>query len=106
MPTDATTIYAGIFLFIIYLALLLSAGLMSFKKGHTVIGIVGFIFPPLWLAGALMPPKKKESHSAAAASQPKTSHSKTSQPKSNGSTSTAATSHSNSHSKKKRRRHK
>jgi hypothetical protein len=48
-----------VMLFLIYLALLLSAGLMTLRKGHTVLAIVGLVIPPLWLVGAMMPPRKE-----------------------------------------------
>ena len=94
-PLGPTEIYIGIFLFIIYLALLFSAGLMSFRRGHKVIGIVGFFFPPIWLAGALMPPKRKQATSTGAPAKPKKK-----EPQPAG----VAPQSKNTHSKKKRRR--
>ena len=40
---------------ILYLVLLLVLGVMSFRKGHWVLGLIGFIFPVLWLIGAILP---------------------------------------------------
>jgi hypothetical protein len=40
----------------IYLAALISLGVMTLRKGHTVLFVVGIIFPLLWIIGALMPP--------------------------------------------------
>jgi hypothetical protein len=31
---------------------------MTFRKGHWVLGIIGFIFPFLWLIGAIMPSRR------------------------------------------------
>ena len=31
---------------------------MTFRKGHTLLGIVGIILPILWLIGAFMPAKE------------------------------------------------
>jgi len=45
----------GFTLGIIYLVLLLVLGVMSFRKGHWVLGLIGFIFPVLWLIGAILP---------------------------------------------------
>lgn len=40
----------------IYLAALISLGVMTLRKGHTVLFVVGIIFPLLWIIGALMAP--------------------------------------------------
>lgn len=45
----------GFTLGIIYLVLLLVLGVLSFRKGHWVLGLIGFIFPLLWLVGAILP---------------------------------------------------
>ncbi|HJZ27954.1 MAG TPA: hypothetical protein VJ370_16870 [Streptosporangiaceae bacterium] len=45
----------GFTLGIIYLVLLLVLGVLSFRKGHWVLGLIGFIFPVLWLIGAILP---------------------------------------------------
>jgi len=37
------------------LVLLLVLGVLSFRKGHWVLGLIGFIFPLLWLVGAILP---------------------------------------------------
>jgi hypothetical protein len=41
---------------IIYLVLLFTLAVLSFRKGHWVLGLIGFIFPLLWVVGAIMPP--------------------------------------------------
>ena len=43
----------------IYFVLLVTLGLLTIRKGHLVLFIVGFIFPLLWLAGALMPSRSR-----------------------------------------------
>jgi cadmium resistance protein CadD (predicted permease) len=43
---------------IIYLVLLFTLADMSFRKGHWVLGLIGFIFPVLWLVGALLPRRR------------------------------------------------
>jgi hypothetical protein len=43
---------------IIYLVLLFTLAVLSFRKGHWVLGLVGFIFPVLWIVGAIMPPRR------------------------------------------------
>ena len=44
---------------ILYIVLLLTLGLMSIRKGHWVMFIIGIIFPLFWLIGALMPPRQE-----------------------------------------------
>ena len=40
---------------ILYLVLLFTVAIMSFRKGHWVLGLIGFIFPILWFVGAILP---------------------------------------------------
>jgi hypothetical protein len=44
---------------IIYLVLLFTLAVLSFRKGHWVFGLIGFIFPPLWVIGAILPSKRR-----------------------------------------------
>ena len=39
----------------IYLVLLFTVAVLSFRKGHWVLGLFGFFFPVLWLIGAVLP---------------------------------------------------
>ena len=48
----------GIGLGILYLVLLCTLAVKSFRKGHWVLGLIGFIFPLLWLIGAILPAKR------------------------------------------------
>ncbi|MBV9207572.1 MAG: hypothetical protein JO037_19720 [Actinobacteria bacterium] len=43
---------------IIYLVLLLTLAVLSFRKGHWVLGLFGFIFPVLWVIGAILPARR------------------------------------------------
>jgi choline-glycine betaine transporter len=43
---------------IIYLILVLTLGVMSIRKGHWVMFIIGFFLPFFWLIGALMPSRR------------------------------------------------
>ena len=43
---------------IIYLVLLFTIAVISFRKGHWVLGLIGFLFPLLWLVGALLPRRR------------------------------------------------
>lgn len=41
---------------ILYVVLLLVLGVMSIRKGHWIMFIVGIFLPVFWIIGALMPP--------------------------------------------------
>jgi hypothetical protein len=41
---------------ILYFVLLITLGVLCVRKGHWVLFIIGFIFPVLWLIGAIMQP--------------------------------------------------
>ncbi len=41
---------------LLYLILLFTTGVMTLRKGHWLLFIIGFIFPILWIIGALMQP--------------------------------------------------
>ena len=41
---------------VLYLVLLFTLAIMTFRKGHWVLGLIGFIFPILWIIGAILPP--------------------------------------------------
>ncbi len=43
---------------IIYLVLIFTVALMTFRKGHWILGIIGFFFPILWLIGAVLPSRR------------------------------------------------
>ena len=43
-------------LVVLYIALFVSLGMSTFRKGHQVLFWVGIIFPVLWIVGAIMPP--------------------------------------------------
>jgi hypothetical protein len=42
---------------LIYFFLLFTVCLMTFQKGHVVLGILGIFVPFLWLIGAILPAK-------------------------------------------------
>jgi len=48
----------GVLLGVIYLVLLVTLGIMTLRKGHWVMFIIGLIFPILWLVGAIMPSRR------------------------------------------------
>src|SRR5262249_780089 len=41
-------------LFLLYLVCLFTVCLLTFRKGHFILGILGIIFPFLWLIGAVL----------------------------------------------------
>jgi ABC-type multidrug transport system permease subunit len=43
---------------ILYLILVVTLGVMSVRKGHWVMFIIGFFLPFFWLIGALMPSRR------------------------------------------------
>jgi hypothetical protein len=43
---------------IIYIALLFTVMVVTFRKGHWVLGLIGFFIPVLWLIGAILPSKR------------------------------------------------
>lgn len=45
----------GFTLGIVYLVLLFVFAVLSFRKGHWVLGLIGFVFPVLWIIGAILP---------------------------------------------------
>ena len=47
--------FGGLFL---YLIILFTLGLMTLRKGHWVMFIVGIFIPLFWLVGAVIPPAK------------------------------------------------
>jgi hypothetical protein len=44
---------------IIYLFLVLTLAVLTFRKGHWVLGLIGFVFPVLWLIGAILPGRRR-----------------------------------------------
>ncbi|MGE5286561.1 MAG: hypothetical protein ACM3ML_05025 [Micromonosporaceae bacterium] len=42
----------------IYLVLLFTVAILTFRKGHWILGVIGIIFPILWLIGAVLPDRR------------------------------------------------
>jgi hypothetical protein len=42
----------------IYFVLLITLGVLTFRKGHWVLGLIGFFIPVLWLIGAILPTRR------------------------------------------------
>jgi hypothetical protein len=49
--------FAGVMLFTIYIVCLFTVCMLTFQKGHILLGIVGIFLPFLWLIGAILPAK-------------------------------------------------
>ena len=47
---------AEVVLGVLYFVLLVTLGIMSIRKGHWIMFIIGFFIPLFWLIGALLPP--------------------------------------------------
>ena len=45
----------SVVLVVLYIALLCTVGIMTFRKGYLAFGILGFVFPIFWLIGAVLP---------------------------------------------------
>jgi hypothetical protein len=43
---------------VLYVILLITLGIISLRKGHWVMFIIGLFFPLFWLIGALLPRKR------------------------------------------------
>jgi len=43
----------------LYLVLLVTLAVLTFRKGHWVLGLIGFIFPLLWVIGAILPSRRR-----------------------------------------------
>jgi hypothetical protein len=48
----------GIGFGILYVVLLITLGVLTLRKGHWVMFIVGFFLPIFWLIGAVIPPTR------------------------------------------------
>ncbi len=50
--------WTSVFLFLVlYLTMLFTICVLTFKKGHVALGIAGIFIPFLWLIGAVIPAK-------------------------------------------------
>jgi hypothetical protein len=48
----------------IYLAALVSLGVSTLRRGHTILFLFGIFVPLLWIMGALMPPTPRAAGAA------------------------------------------
>lgn len=47
---------------ILYLVLLFTVAVITFRKGHWVLGLIGIFIPILWLLGAILPARPGSSY--------------------------------------------
>jgi len=52
------TVIGGL-LGILYIVLLITLGIISLRKGHWIMFILGIFVPLFWLIGALLPPRRR-----------------------------------------------
>jgi hypothetical protein len=48
----------GGLLAVLYVVLLVTLGIMTIRKGHWVMFLVGIFIPIFWIIGAIMPPRQ------------------------------------------------
>jgi hypothetical protein len=58
MPVLAVSTGAGFLFGAIYVVLLITLGILSIRKGHWIMFIIGIFIPLFWIIGALMPPTR------------------------------------------------
>jgi hypothetical protein len=58
MSLAASATLTGGLLGIIYVVLLVTVGIISIRKGHWVMFIVGLFIPLFWFIGALLPRRR------------------------------------------------
>lgn len=59
-PPLATSAGAWVGLGLLYFVLLVTLGIISIRKGHWVMFLIGIFFPLFWLIGALLPPRRPD----------------------------------------------
>jgi hypothetical protein len=52
-----------IFFMALYLLLLFTLAVITLRKGHWVIGIIGIFIPLLWIVGAILPARRGTAYS-------------------------------------------
>ncbi len=52
----AVSTSAGVLFGAIYIVLLITLGIISIRKGHWVMFLIGIFIPLFWIIGAMLPP--------------------------------------------------
>jgi hypothetical protein len=58
MPITLAASGGAFLLGVIYFVLLITLGILSLRKGHWVMFIIGLFIPLFWLIGALLPRRR------------------------------------------------
>jgi hypothetical protein len=58
LPLLAVSSGAGVLFGVLYIVLLVTLGIISIRKGHWVMFIIGIFIPLFWIIGALLPPTR------------------------------------------------
>jgi hypothetical protein len=56
--------FLWILLAVLYLTALVSLGVSTLRKGHTVMFVIGIVFPILWIVGAFLAPTPRAAGAA------------------------------------------
>ena len=43
---------------VLYIVVVFTLCVLSFRKGHWILGLIGFVFPVFWLIGAVLPSRR------------------------------------------------
>jgi hypothetical protein len=54
----AVSTVGGVLLGALYFVLLVTLGIISIRKGHWIMFIIGIFIPLFWIIGALLPPTR------------------------------------------------
>jgi hypothetical protein len=57
-PPLAVSTPGAVLLGALYLVLLITLGIISIRKGHWIMFIIGIFIPLFWIIGALLPPTR------------------------------------------------
>jgi len=60
MPILATSSGSFVLLGILYVVLLITLGILSIRKGHWVMFLIGIFIPLFWIIGAMLPPTRRD----------------------------------------------
>jgi hypothetical protein len=55
----------GVMFFTVYIFCIFTVCMITFKKGHMILGILGIFMPILWLIGAVLPARRGSSFDVA-----------------------------------------
>jgi ABC-type multidrug transport system permease subunit len=59
MPITLAASGGAVLFGVIYLVLLITLGIVSLRKGHWIMFIIGLFIPLFWLIGALLPRRRQ-----------------------------------------------